>query len=69
MRNPFSSFRLLSLLALALSLGAVSPAAAQAPVATSAQPTAARSCWKISADCELVGPPVRMSNESGFESL
>ena len=68
MRNPFSSFRLLSLLALALSLGAVSPAAAQAPVATSAQPTAA-GLWQKVEDGKTVGWFLFVDHNGVFEGV
>jgi uncharacterized protein (DUF2147 family) len=63
MRNPFSSFRLLSLLALALSLGAVSPAAAQ-----SAQPTAA-GLWQKVEDGKTVGWFLFVDHNGVFEGV
>lgn len=66
MRNLFSSFRLLSLLA--LSLGAMSPAAAQAPAATSAQPTAA-GLWQKVEDGKTVGWFLFIDHNGIFEGV
>src|SRR5947207_10509797 len=63
MRNLFSSFRLLSLLALALSLSAVSPAAAQAQ-----QPTAA-GLWQKVEDGKTVGWFLFVDHDGIFEGV
>ncbi|SFU61371.1 DUF2147 domain-containing protein [Bradyrhizobium arachidis] len=63
MRNLFSSFRLLSLLALALSTGAVSPAAAQAQ-----QPTAA-GLWQKVEDGKTVGWFLFIDHNGIFEGV
>jgi len=68
MRNLFSSFRLLSLLALALSLGAVSPAAAQVPAAAPAQPTAA-GLWQKVEDGRTVGWFLFIDHNGIFEGV
>ena len=63
MRNLFFSFRLLSLLALALSLGAVWPAAAQAQ-----QPTAA-GLWQKVEDGKTVGWFLFIDHNGIFEGV
>lgn len=63
-----SGFRLLSLLALALSIGAVSPAAAQVPAATSAQPTAA-GLWQKVEDGKTVGWFLFIDHNGIFEGV
>jgi hypothetical protein len=68
MRNLFSSFRLLSLLALALSLGAVRPAVAQAPAAVSGQPTAA-GLWQKVEDGKTVGWFLFIDHNGIFEGV
>ncbi|EJN07687.1 hypothetical protein PMI42_07702 [Bradyrhizobium sp. YR681] len=68
MRTLFSSFRLLSLLALALSLGAASPAAAQVAAATSAQPTAA-GLWQKVEDGKTVGWFLFIDHNGIFEGV
>lgn len=68
MRNLFSSFRLLSLLTLALSLGAVSPAAAQAPAAAQVQPTAA-GLWQKVEDGKTVGWFLFVDHNGMFEGV
>jgi len=60
--------RLLSLLALALALGAVSPAAAQVPAATSAQPTAA-GLWQKVEDGKTVGWFLFVDHNGIFEGV
>ena len=68
MRNLFSGFRLLSLLALALLLGAVSPAAAQVPAAAPAQPTAA-GLWQKVEDGKTVGWFLFIDHNGIFEGV
>ncbi|SEM36591.1 DUF2147 domain-containing protein [Bradyrhizobium sp. OK095] len=68
MRNLFFSFRLLSLLALALSFGAVNPAAAQAPAAVPAQPTAA-GLWQKVEDGKTVGWFLFIDHNGIFEGV
>src|SRR5437879_3653395 len=68
MRNLFSGFRLLSLLALALSLSAVSPAAAQVPAAAPAQPTAA-GLWQKVEDGKTVGWFLFIDHNGVFEGV
>ena len=63
-----SGFRLLSLLALALSIGAVSPAAAQVPAATSTQPTAA-GLWQKVEDGKTVGWFLFIDHNGIFEGV
>ncbi|HEV2153383.1 DUF2147 domain-containing protein [Bradyrhizobium sp.] len=60
--------RLLSLLALALSIGTVSPAAAQVPAATSAQPTAA-GLWQKVEDGKTVGWFLFVDHNGIFEGV
>jgi len=60
--------RLLPLLALALSIGAVSPAAAQVPAATSAQPTAA-GLWQKVEDGKTVGWFLFVDHNGVFEGV
>ncbi|RXT46567.1 DUF2147 domain-containing protein [Bradyrhizobium betae] len=68
MRKLFSSFRLLSLLALALSFGAVRPAAAQVPAAVSGQPTAA-GLWQKVEDGKTVGWFLFIDHNGIFEGV
>jgi hypothetical protein len=67
MRNLFFSFRLLSLLALALSFSAVRPAAAQVPAAPS-QPTAA-GLWQKVEDGKTVGWFLFIDHNGIFEGV
>ncbi len=69
MRNLFSSFRLLSLLTLAvvLSVGAAKPAAAQAPAAAQ-QPTAA-GLWQKVEDGRSVGWFLFIDHNGIFEGV
>lgn len=69
MRNPFSSFRQLSLLTLAvvLSIGAARPAAAQAPTAAQ-QPTAA-GLWQKVEDGKTVGWFLFIDHNGIFEGV
>jgi len=68
MRKLISSFRLLSLLALALSLGAARPAAAQAPAAVPGQPTAA-GLWQKVEDGKTVGWFLFIDHNGIFEGV
>ncbi|WP_426614867.1 DUF2147 domain-containing protein [Bradyrhizobium sp. McL0616] len=68
MRNLFSSFRLLPFLALALSISAVSPAAAQIPAAVPAQPTAAGLWQKVEAG-QTVGWFLFIDHNGIFEGV
>jgi hypothetical protein len=68
MRNLFPGFRLLPFLALALSLGAVSPAAAQVPAAAPAQPTAA-GLWQKVEDGKTVGWFLFIDHNGIFEGV
>ncbi len=68
MRNLFTGFRLLPFLALALSLGAVSPAAAQVPAAAPAQPTAA-GLWQKVEDGKTVGWFLFIDHNGIFEGV
>jgi hypothetical protein len=68
MRKLFSSFRLLSLLALALSLGVARPAAAQVPAAVSGQPTAA-GLWQKVEDGKTVGWFLFIDHNGIFEGV
>jgi uncharacterized protein (DUF2147 family) len=68
MRNLFPGFRLLPFLALALSLGAASPAAAQVPAAAPAQPTAA-GLWQKVEDGKTVGWFLFIDHNGIFEGV
>jgi hypothetical protein len=68
MRNLFSGFRLLPFLALALSLGAASPAAAQVPAAAPAQPSAA-GLWQKVEDGKTVGWFLFIDHNGIFEGV
>jgi hypothetical protein len=68
MRNFFPGFRLLPFLALALSLGAASPAAAQVPAAAPAQPTAA-GLWQKIEDNKPVGWFLFIDHNGIFEGV
>ncbi|WP_187436005.1 DUF2147 domain-containing protein [Bradyrhizobium hipponense] len=68
MLNLFPGLRLLSLLALALSLGAMSPAAAQVPAAAQTQPTAA-GLWQKVEDGKTVGWFLFVDHNGIFEGV
>jgi hypothetical protein len=68
MRNLFLGFRLLPFLALALSLGAMSPAAAQVPATAPTQPTAA-GLWQKVEDGKQVGWFLFIDHNGIFEGV
>ncbi|WP_275194033.1 DUF2147 domain-containing protein [Bradyrhizobium sp. CSA207] len=68
MLNLFPGLRLLSFLALALSLGAASPAASQVPAAAQAQPTAA-GLWQKVEDGKTVGWFLFVDHNGIFEGV
>jgi Uncharacterized protein conserved in bacteria (DUF2147) len=68
MRNLFPGFRLLPFLALALSLSAASPAAAQVSAAAPAQPTAA-GLWQKVEDGKTVGWFLFIDHNGIFEGV
>ena len=68
MRTLFTGIRLLPFLALALSLGVVSPAAAQVPAAAPAQPTAA-GLWQKVEDGRTVGWFLFIDHNGVFEGV
>jgi hypothetical protein len=68
MRNLFPGFRLLPFLALALSLGAMSPAAAQVPATAPTQPTAA-GLWQKVEDGKQVGWFLFIDHNGIFEGV
>ncbi len=68
MRTLFTGFRLLPFLALALSLGVVSPTAAQVPAAAPAQPTAA-GLWQKVEDGKTVGWFLFIDHNGVFEGV
>jgi hypothetical protein len=69
MRNLFFSFRLLSLLALALSFSAVSPAAAQVSAAAPAQQPTAAGLWQKVEDGKTVGWFLFIDHNGIFEGV
>ena len=68
MRTLFTGIRLLPFLALALSLGVVSPTAAQVPAAAPAQPTAA-GLWQKVEDGKTVGWFLFVDHDGIFEGV